>query len=64
MLKISKKTNLLETETYKYELHDVKTPNLYDDLFSYKQIPKVTFNHRLVPKSMPSEIWITDTTQK
>ena len=62
MLKISKKTNLLETETYKYELHDVKTPNLYDDLFSYKQIPKVTFNHRLVPKSMPSEIWITDTT--
>ncbi len=62
MIKLSKKSNLLEDETYKYELHDVQKPVLYDDLFSYKQIPKVTFNHRLVPKSMPENIWITDTT--
>lgn len=62
MIKLSKKSNLLENETYKYELHDVQKPVLYDELFSYKQIPKVTFNHRLVPKSMPENIWITDTT--
>lgn len=62
MIKLSKKSNLLENETYKYELHDVQKPVLYDDMFSYKQIPKVTFNHRLVPKSMPENIWITDTT--
>jgi isopropylmalate/homocitrate/citramalate synthase len=62
MIKISKKTNLLEHESYKYELHDTKKPNLFEDMFSYKQIPKVTFNHRLVPKSMPEDIFITDTT--
>ena len=62
MIKLSKKTNLLEKESYKYELHNVEKPNLYDELFNYKQIPKVSFNHRLVPKSMPENVWITDTT--
>ena len=62
MIKLSKKTNLLGKEEYKYELQNVEKPNLYDDLFNYKQIPKVSFNHRLVPKSMPEEVWITDTT--
>jgi len=28
----------------------------------YKGMPKVTFNHRHVPKIVPDEIWITDTT--
>ncbi len=62
MIKLSKKTNLLEKESYKYELHNIEKPNLYDELFNYKQIPKVSFNHRLVPKSMPENVWITDTT--
>jgi isopropylmalate/homocitrate/citramalate synthase len=31
-------------------------------LFSYSDIPKVAFNHRLVPLDMPDDIWITDTT--
>ena len=62
MIKLSKKINLLTKEEYKYELHNVEKPNLYDDLYNYKQIPKVSFNQRLVPKSMPENIWITDTT--
>jgi isopropylmalate/homocitrate/citramalate synthase len=28
----------------------------------YKEIPKVTFNHRHVPMVVPDEIWMTDTT--
>ena len=62
MIKISKKSNLLETETYKYDLHNPVKPNLYEEMFDYKHVPKVVFNHRLVPKSMPHDIYITDTT--
>ena len=61
MLEISGKTNLLEQKSYKYSLQDVAEPNLHRDVYSYGTIPKVAFNHRRVPMSMPEEIWITDT---
>lgn len=61
MLKLSKKSNLLEQKNYKYSLQDVKNPNLYRDMYSYDQVPKVVFNHRRVPMNMPDDIWITDT---
>ncbi len=61
MLEISSKTNLLEQATYKYSLQDVAEPNLYRDIYSYDDVPKVAFNHRRVPMAMPEDIWITDT---
>ena len=61
MLEISPKTNLLEQSSYRYSLQDVAEPNLYRDIYSYTEVPKVPFNHRRVPMSMPEEIWITDT---
>lgn len=61
MLKLSKKSNLLEQKNYKYSLQDVKNPNLYRDMYSYDQVPKVAFNHIRVPMNMPDDIWITDT---
>ncbi len=61
MLEISPKTNLLEQRSYKYTLQDIPDPNLYRDIYSYDTVPKVPFNHRRVPMSMPEEIWITDT---
>ncbi len=62
MLEASKKSNLLEQRSYKYSLQDVKEPNLYRDMFSYDEVPKIAFNHRRVPMDMPKDIWITDTT--
>lgn len=62
MLELSNKTNLLEQKNYRYSLQDVAEPNLYNDLFAYEEVPKVSFNHRRVPMGMPEEIWITDTT--
>ncbi len=62
MLEFSKRTNTLEQSAYKYSLQDVEEPNLYRHLFPYDGIPKVPFNHRLVPMHVPDEIWITDTT--
>ena len=61
MLERSKKTNLLEQRSYKYDLHDVETPNLYTEIYDYAEIPKVPFNHRRVPLGMADEIFITDT---
>jgi isopropylmalate/homocitrate/citramalate synthase len=62
MISINNKTNLLEEETYQYDLHDVKEPELYRDIYDYNSIPKVVFNNRHVPMNTPSDIWITDTT--
>ncbi len=61
MLEISGKTNLLEQDTYKYSLQDVKEPNLYRDFYTYEDVPRIAFNHRRVPLGMPKDIWITDT---
>lgn len=61
MMELSKKTNLLEQDSYKFSLQDIPEPNLYRDIYSYDTVPKVPFNHRRVPMGMPEEIWITDT---
>ena len=61
MLEISAKTNLLEENDYRYSLQDVKEPILYRDVYNHEEVPKIAFNHRRVPMSMPEEIWITDT---
>jgi ribosomal protein L30/L7E len=62
ILQFSDKTNLLEQSSYKYQLQDRESPNLYRYLYDYKSVPKVPFNHRSVPMNMPKDIWITDTT--
>ena len=61
MLEISRKSNLLEQDSYRYSLQDIKEPNLYRDMFNYEEVPKVAFNHRRVPMNMPEDVWITDT---
>lgn len=55
-------SNLIEQSQYKYSLQDVDEPNLYREIYPYDEIPKIAFNHRHVPLSMPDDIWITDTT--
>jgi len=62
MFEFNKKTNLLESTTQSYPLIDVKEPNLYREYFTYDEVPKVVFNHRLVPMEVPEKFWITDTT--
>ena len=62
MLEISRKSNLLEQKSYRYSLQDIESPNLYQDIYNYEEVPRVPFNHRRVPMGMPEDIWITDTT--
>ena len=62
MNKLDKRSNLLEQDPYRYELQNVEEPNLHREIYSYTEVPKVSFNHRHVPIGMPEKIWITDTT--
>ncbi|MDI6759894.1 MAG: 2-isopropylmalate synthase [Candidatus Brocadiaceae bacterium] len=62
MLRFDKRRRSLEQDDYTFELQDVKEPNLYRDMFSYGQVPKIPFNYRLSPMDPPEDIWITDTT--
>ncbi|MFC1500861.1 2-isopropylmalate synthase [Elusimicrobiota bacterium] len=61
-LKFNKYRRTLEQEEHRYRVHDVADPRLFRDLFPYTEIPKITFNNRVVPMMPPEEIWITDTT--
>ncbi|HWP21412.1 MAG TPA: hypothetical protein VN417_01625 [Candidatus Cryosericum sp.] len=55
-------TNLLRENYYEYEVQDVPEANLFPEIFTFDEIPKVAFNQRLVPMHMPKDVWITDTT--
>ena len=61
-VRMNEGTNLLELEEHMYPLVDVKTPNVFRNLFPYNEVPKIAFNDRTVPHHMPDDIWITDTT--
>lgn len=61
-VKFDSHTNLLQLEEHMYPLVDVKTPNVFHNLFPYEEVPKIAFNDLIVPHHMPDEIWITDTT--
>jgi citrate (Re)-synthase len=58
-VKYNNRTKMLEVE---FSFRDVKTPNLFRNIYPYKQIPKIVFNHRIVPMNIPENIYITDTT--
>ena len=62
MLRFNHHTHTLEQAEYQYDLHDVKDANLYRDIYSYGEVPKIAFNQRLVPMDPPARIFITDTT--
>ena len=60
-ISLSKRTNLLDFDTYEYEMQEVDRPELFREMFPYSEVPKVAFNYRHVPMNMPEEIFITDT---
>ena len=55
-------TGRLLREHIPFELKDVSEPNLFREYFPYSEVPKLPFSDRLVPKELPEDIFITDTT--
>ncbi|MDR0841586.1 MAG: 2-isopropylmalate synthase [Christensenellaceae bacterium] len=61
-VQFNNRTNMLEENTYKYQLQDAEEGNYFRSMFEYTSVPKVAFNNRVVPMNVPDEIWLTDTT--
>ncbi len=57
--KLNEKSGLLELG---FQFTDVSEPNLFRNMYPYNDIPKLIFNHRIVPMNLPDKIYITDTT--
>jgi isopropylmalate/homocitrate/citramalate synthase len=52
----------MSQKSMKFELQDTPEPNLYREMFSYSQLPRVEFDGQSVPMAPAKDIWITDTT--
>ena len=46
----------------RYPLKNVKTPELYEDIFDFNQVPKVVLDNKRPKLSLPKDFWITCTT--
>ncbi|MHA1861888.1 MAG: 2-isopropylmalate synthase, partial [Candidatus Ranarchaeia archaeon] len=50
-----------DINTYNLKSIDEK-PNFYEEIFPYDELPKIIFDFKRVPMSLPDHIYITDTT--
>jgi len=57
--KYNEKSRLIEIE---YQYRDVEEANLFRNIFPYNEVPRLVFNHRIVPMNIPEKLYITDTT--
>ena len=57
--KLNERSGLLELG---FQFTDVEKPNLFRNMYPYNDIPKLIFNHRVVPMKLSEDIHITDTT--
>jgi isopropylmalate/homocitrate/citramalate synthase len=53
---------MVEKQFKKFEVDNVKEPNLLRDIFPYDSVPKMIYDDVVVPTNLPEKIWITDTT--
>jgi len=65
MARWNPKKRLLDHEHsafWQYRLVDVEEPNLMREIFPYTEVPRIDFDHKLLPLDPPEEMFITDTT--
>ncbi len=58
-VKFNKNTKMMEIE---FQYRDVKEANLFRNIYPYNEVPRLVFNHRVVPINIPEKLYITDTT--
>ena len=62
LLKEKVATNLQLCKKENYDLQDVTTPQLFEDIFPYDQFPRIVFDGIHCPINLSQKIYITDTT--
>lgn len=60
-MKFNRGYNTFEADSYVVAMTEPKEAELFREIFPYKEVPKLGFNHRLVPMNTPKNLWITDT---
>ena len=45
-----------------YRIKDIDEPKLFRDIYPYNEVPKIPFDHVIVPLGLAQDIFITDTT--
>ena len=58
-VKYNQHSKLMEIE---FQYRDVADPNLFRNIYPYNEVPRLVFNHRIVPMNIPERLYITDTT--
>jgi isopropylmalate/homocitrate/citramalate synthase len=58
-VKYNKLSRLMEIE---YQFRNVEEANLFRNIYPYNEVPRLVFNHRIVPMNIPEKLYITDTT--
>ncbi|MCL2084583.1 MAG: 2-isopropylmalate synthase [Oscillospiraceae bacterium] len=56
---LNRNSGLLE---FGFHFTELENPNLFRNMYPYNEIPRLIFNHRIVPMNLPEQIYITDTT--
>jgi isopropylmalate/homocitrate/citramalate synthase len=65
MARWNSKKRVLDHEHSKFWQHslmDVQEPNLMREIFPYDEVPRIDFDHKILPIDPAEEIFITDTT--
>lgn len=58
-VKYNKANRMMEIE---YQFRDTMEANLFRNMYPYNEVPRIVFNHRIVPMNIPEQLYITDTT--
>jgi len=56
------KSGLLKPILASYEIDDVEKENLLRNIYPYVEVPRILFDHKIVPLEPAEDIFITDTT--
>ncbi|MDD3613441.1 MAG: 2-isopropylmalate synthase [Eubacteriales bacterium] len=58
-VKFNEKSRMMEIE---FQFREVNEANLFRNIYPYNEVPRLVFNHRIVPMNIPEKLYITDTT--
>ncbi|SPF44987.1 Pyruvate carboxyltransferase [Syntrophobacter sp. SbD1] len=62
MARWNPKKRVLDHEKQRHNVQDLDEPNLMRDVFPYDEVPRIDFDHKLLPIDPAEDIFITDTT--
>lgn len=57
-VKYNKFSKMMEIE---FQFREVEDANLFRNIYPYNEVPRLVFNHRIVPMNIPDKLHITDT---